>query len=176
MRYVPSSRIRRLRERAIYWQEPQRAYIGQRLYHAVAALAAEDPATPFALRQANMLASVIRGVEPIILDDELLVGYNYLGEGTPDWGLETHDSKAWGPFATYIRQGRLTEEQARFIETHAADVRASVPQVGDVANRPADYRAAEEEGVLWSQGTAHNHTVIGYARVLNEGFESIREE
>ncbi|MEI7832374.1 MAG: pyruvate formate lyase family protein [bacterium] len=176
MRYVPSSRIRRLRERAVHWQEPQRAYIGQRLYHAMAALTAEDPATPLALRQARMLAGVIRGVEPIILDDELLVGYNYLGEGAPDWGLETRDSHTWGPFATYIRQGRLTEEQVQFIETHAADVRASLPQVWPLVNQPADYRAAEEEGVIWAQGTANNHTVIGYARVLNEGFESIREE
>lgn len=173
-----SERLCRLRESALNWQETQTGYIGQRLYPALKALAACPAEMPWMKRQACMLSAAIRGFEPLVDADELLVGYNFFG--ADDYWLEQTSSRAdpehHDRIRRYLELGLLAGEQIDELLSIVDRIGDMVPGIGFVPERPEHVDRAREEGLYWCQGTAHNHTVIGYRRVLERGFEALADD
>ncbi len=177
--FTLSERVVRLTERALDWQETQKAYIGQRLVPALAGLADCPPGTPWMMRKAQMLASVVRRLVPIVHADELLVGYNFSG-GDDQQGLEMTmakpDPARRAKLEDYLSQGSLPEGQIDAALSTLDSLHHRIPGGGLIpAPEPLAVKAAGE-GLYWCQATAYNHTVIGYARVLEEGFLGLADE
>jgi len=174
-----SARAIRLRERAVHWQETQTAYVGQRLFYALQALADCPDETPWMLRKSRMLANVIRRCACMVHDDELLVGYNFSG-GDDQQGLEMTASKPDAArrerIAAYLSTGLLTPAQVVAALSILDRLDGLTPGVG-FAPEPEPLAAqAADEGLYWCHATAYNHTVIGYERVLAQGFLALAAE
>ncbi len=174
-----SARVIRLRERAFHWQETQTAYIGQRLFYALQGLADCPDETPWMLRKSRMLANVIRRCAPIVHDDELLVGYNFSG-GDDQQGLEMTafkpDAAGRERLAAYLSTGLLTPAQVATALSILDRLDGLTPGVGFTPEPEPLAAQAADEGLYWCQATAYNHTVIGYERVLEQGFLALAVE
>lgn len=179
MMWPLSERVVRLRERAYHWQETQQDYIGQRLFPALKGLVDCPPATPWMKRKSRMLARIIRQSQPVVHEDELLVGYNYFGGDTEQW-LEVALAKPTDSrkemLTTYLSRGLLTQEEIDCVTTALENIEDLIPNVGFTPERPASVPQAAEEGIYWCGATPENHTVIDYAKVLESGFEALADE
>jgi len=174
-----SERVLQLRERALAWQETQRPIIGQRLVPALQGLAECPPGTPWMMRKAQMLASVIRGSVPLVHRGELLVGYNFAGGDDEQWlemTMARPDLARRAKLEAYLSRGALAEEQVEAALATLDGLDSMVPGVSFVPGPEPLAAKAPAEGLYWCQATAYNHTVIGYARVLEEGFLGLADE
>jgi pyruvate formate-lyase/glycerol dehydratase family glycyl radical enzyme len=169
-------RIQHLREHAFAWQESQRAYIGRYLYHALQGLAPLDPHLPWMQRKAVVLAYVIEHIEPEIHDEELVIGYNFYGSDAGMWAeVSLGRAGITQPehLKDYLTKGQLTQGQLDFIWQALPLAAAHLSHTGYYPDAPQAVREAEADGVLVAYGTAENHTVIDYSRVVHEGFAAI---
>ncbi|MFN2155616.1 MAG: pyruvate formate lyase family protein, partial [Anaerolineae bacterium] len=174
-----SERVLQQRERALAWQETQRPLIGQRLVPALQGLAGSPPGTPWMMRKAQMLASVIRGSVPLVQERELLVGYNFPGGDDEQWlemTMARPDLARRAKLEAYLSKGALAEEQVEAALATLDGLDSMVPGVSFVPGPEPLAAKAPAEGLYWCQATAYNHTVIGYARVLEEGFLGLADE
>jgi formate C-acetyltransferase len=126
-----------------------------------------------------MLAQAIRQSAPIVHEGELLVGYNFSGGDDQQW-LEM--AGAWpsgvdrARLAAYLSQGPLSQEQIQATLSILDDSMGPVPAAGSVPEPEPLAIKAPAEGLYWCQATAYNHTVVGYARVLDQGFLGLADE
>jgi len=174
-----SKRVVRLRKHALAWQETQKPYIGQRLVPALQGLAGCSPGTPWMMRKARMLASAIRDSVPLVHEGELLVGYNFPGGDDEQWlemTMARPDPARRIKLEAYLSQGALAEGQVEAALVVLDGLDGLVPGVGFVPAPEPLAAKAPGEGLYWCQATAHNHTVIGYARVLEEGYLGLVNE
>lgn len=174
-----TDRVVRLRERALNWHETQKARIGQRLVPALRGLAACPRTMPWMQRKAHMLASVVLQSEPLVDEDELLVGYNFTGGDDLQWLEMT----MWRPdeagserLKRYLEGGLLTAGQIEEALALLEGVAGAVPTVSFVPEGSELVGRAAREGLFWVHSTQYNHSVIGYARVLEKGFDGLSEE
>jgi formate C-acetyltransferase len=161
------------------WQDDQQAYIGQRLVPTLRALADCPAAMPWMKRVAAAQARVIREAEPVIHPGELLVGYNYIGGDDLQWlevSLAKPDRDRKEQLRAYLRDGAWSDMEIEDALSILDGIGALIPEVGFVPERSDLIPRAAEEGLFWCGATAHNHTVVGYLRVLELGYEGLAEE
>ena len=165
--YIPSPRIARLRERAVA-QDPELFFGGRRFYYYLQGwMAAEGQ--PLPLRNASALASVIRHMPVKMVPGELLVGeHGNNGDYSNfvPWGLQ-HSAAA-------------AENDPNLTDAEKAEIRGWVAQQPfhwPAFNAPLpELQLAEAHGVLTVWGTALNHSVRAYEKVLRLGFTGLRAE
>ncbi len=174
-----TQRVEKLRENALNWQETQKAYIGQRLHHALTGLESADSDMTWMMQRSLMLSSVIVNSAAIIHDDELIVGYNYYGGDEAMYNeLSIHPRMEQGKkkLSDYLRQGNLSDKQIDFTLCALDNSVKYISPVSYFSAAPDEYIAAGSEGAVWSPGIAENHTVLGYEKVLRLGFSGILAE
>lgn len=171
-----SQRIARLRERALDWQQSRKDSIGQRLYWSLRGLISAEPGLPLMKLKSHMLADVIGHAEPVIHEDEEIVGYHYYGEEWPELSQGFTAPEDRDRMHDYLKEGRLDDEQIGFALYTLEHIRELLPEGRYMPEQPGEAEAATRDGVFWAGGTPANHTVIGYDRVLEMGFAGIRDE
>ncbi|MDF1513481.1 MAG: pyruvate formate lyase family protein [Anaerolineae bacterium] len=174
-----SKRVICLRERAFNWQDTQKAYIGQRLYPAMKALSECRPGTPWMMKKSQMMASVIRESKPDVYEDELLVGYNFSGGDDQQWLEMTSarpDQARRSQLHNYLSTGTLTAKQIQNTLSILDNIDKYIPRDGFIPESEPLVGRAADEGLFWCYATAFNHTVIGYAQVIEKGFLALAEE
>ena len=175
--YPLSERVIHLREHALNWQETQRSYIGQRLVPALRALADCSAHVPWMARKARTLAAVIRQSEPLVHRGELLVGYNFVGGDAQQWLEMTTsrpDEARRDALEDYMSGGTWSEKEIDDVLS-LTDRLDQMPGTSFVPEPEPLAPLAASEGLYWCQSTAHNHTVVGYAQVLERGFLSLAD-
>jgi pyruvate formate-lyase/glycerol dehydratase family glycyl radical enzyme len=178
-----TERVETLRASALSWEDTQRAYIGQRLTPALEALGACPPNTPWMKRKARMLAGAIRGFEPLFDPVELVVGYNFSGGEDQQWLEMTLGVQPGAPSAAqreqlhgYLIQGQVSASRIDAVLDLVAGAEHRVPCIGFTPECPGSVGQADAEGLFWCYATPYNHTIIGYRRVLEVGFEGLAAE
>ncbi len=178
-----TERVQRLRTSALNWQETQTGYIGQRLAPALEALSASPRNAPWMKRKAQMLAGAIRGFEPIIHPDELLLGYNFTGgddhqqlEMTLGVAPSIPNAAQQELLRDYLAQGSLPAPRIDAAVEFVGRAERLVPCVSFTPERADSVAGADTEGLFWCYATPYNHTIIGYRRVLEMGFEGLAAE
>ncbi len=185
--YQLSDRCSFLREQAVN-QKPYNDVIrGKWQYHTLQGiLAVPEEKCSHAALTASAIASVIANAEPILADGELIVGYNY-GDGACEFLSGEKKNFMFDGFdfimgdADDVRQelkksGFTDAEADWFIENHDPAMRRFryVSLLSDVEK--------VEEGCGWEEWaktgdcTNCNHSVIGYKKVLELGFEGLLQE
>jgi pyruvate formate-lyase/glycerol dehydratase family glycyl radical enzyme len=176
---ITSERINYLKARTLDWEEAQKPIIGRRLYYALRGLAAVSPGLPWMKRKATVLAYIIQNMEADIFDRELVVGYNYYGSDDgqgQELGIAPRDAAGKEHLLEYLHKGELDEAQISFILDTLDESGALTAQTAYIAERSAEAILAEDEGVLRAWATAENHTVLGYEKILHQGFAGISAE
>lgn len=174
-----SERVIRLKSRALNWQETQTDYIGQRLYPALLGLKTCAADVPWILRKSHLLASVIRESRLIVHEDELLAGYNFSGGDDQQWlemTMSKPDALQREQLVKYLSKGLLSEEQIEVVFDILESIDCLLPQSGNIPEPEPLACISAHEGLYWCYGTPYNHTIIGYAQVLEKGFIGIAEE
>jgi len=167
--YVPSARITRLRERALA-QDSVLFFGGRRFYHYLRGwMAAEGQ--PLPLRNASALANVIVHMPVVMLPGELLAGEhgnnNDLSNFTPSAFQQNCAAAEHDP--------NLTDEEKAEIRAWAAGEPFAWQSLAQAASLP-ELQLAERHGVLTVWGTALNHSIRAYEKVLRLGFAGLRAE
>ncbi|MHB0939454.1 MAG: pyruvate formate lyase family protein [Armatimonadota bacterium] len=165
--YKPSPRIAKLRERAVA-RDPELFFGGRRFYYYLQGwMAAEGQ--PLPLRNASALAHVIRHMPVKMIPGELLIGeHGNNGDysNLVPWGLQ-HSA------AAAESDPNLTDEE----KAEVRDWAARNPFIWPAFNAPLpELQLAEAHGVLTVWGTALNHSVRAYEKVLRLGFAGLRAE
>lgn len=174
-----TDRVRRLRDRALDWEKSQQVYIGQRLVPVLRSLSDSPTEMPWMKRAAVALAHVICEAEPIVHPDELLVGYNYIGDDDLQWlevALTQPGDERRERLRSYLADGLWSAREIEGALSTLDRIGDLMPQVGFVPERSELIGRAAQEGLFWCQATAHNHTVLGYERVLARGFKGLADE
>jgi len=169
MEYHPSDRILRLRQRAMDQDRSTCKYQGFRgLYFAegYTAAASHSPV----VRRACGLASVIESMPAEIMADELLVGHHYLG----DESLDFPEFRPWSEELERRLQGTLlsSEQRARYASLAARIPRAD-GSLAAVEAMPPFIQDEQRRRIIEIWGTFLNHSVRGYAKVLQDGFDGL---
>jgi pyruvate formate-lyase/glycerol dehydratase family glycyl radical enzyme len=134
-------------------------------------------------RKALMLAGAIRGFEPVVHPGEMVVGYNFSGGDDQQWLEMTlgvapsipngaHREK----LRDYLSQGRLPAHRIDAVLDLVAGAERWVPHIGFTPERADNVAQADTEGLFWCYATPYNHTIVGYRRVLETGFEGLAAE
>jgi len=165
--YRPSSRITRLRERALA-QDSALFFGGRRFYYYLQGwMTAEGQ--PLPLRNAMALAHVIRHMPVTMIAGELLVGeHGNNGDysNLAPWGLANSCAAA-------ENDPNLTDAEKAEIRAWAA--REPFTWLSFVTPLP-ELQQAEQHGVLTVWGTDLNHSIRAYEKVLHLGFAGLRAE
>ena len=175
--YVLTDCIKQLRERALNWETFRREYIGQRLFFALESLSKTVLGHPWSRKKSDMLSNIIEKTEPIIHEGELIVGYNYFEGGIWDevyFYKQSDEEKI--RLSEYLSKGKLSNTQIDFILNTLDDLDKYIPNTEFYIGQSCEYIKATDEKVICSYGTPDNHTIIGYAKVLQKGFKGIAEE
>lgn len=173
-----NERTTRLRERAFRWKETQQHRIGQRLIPALRALGGGSHPSWTSLKS-RMLVNIIEQSEPVIEEDELLVGYNYFGSDDEQWIEVSLPKPANGTkekIRSYLEIGQIAPGEIEFTLNTLEHIDQMLPPTTDLTQRPDSILLAEQEGIFWCYGTPENHTVLGYEKVLQKGFEGLADE
>lgn len=172
-------RIQRLRERVLNWPAQKSLYIGQRIYGALEGLTNTLPSMSWGRIRARMLAYIVEKSAPIIVDDEILVGYNYDLDDRTFWtelNLTKYLGKNRDDFRNYLKRGVLTEEQIEFCLDVTDDMDHIIHHMQYAPDQPQAIQLAIQEGAIQGHGTSENHTILGFEQVLRKGFRGILHE
>jgi pyruvate formate-lyase/glycerol dehydratase family glycyl radical enzyme len=169
MEYVPSDRIGRLRKRALEKDLSTRKYQGFRgLYFAEGYTDALDH--PPVVRRGCGLASVIDHVPAEIMDDDLVVGHHYLG----DESLDFPEFRPWSAEMECRLEGTLlSREQIQRYGELAGQIAGPGGSPMAVEAMPEWIQDEQCRRIIEVWGTFLNHSVRGYAKILQEGFEGL---
>ncbi len=176
-----AQRIEDLRTALVDTKEGCRRYSGQRLYHFLQALEHAPSCWSTARRLAAGVAGAAANAEPIVTPEELLVGYHYCATDDGEVNLENAgtfgyiaDERDRDRLERYLREGLLSEEQIVYVLQRSYRYRLFDE------NPPSDkgeaYAAAERDGACVAWCCSQNHTVLGYERVVREGFSALAEQ
>lgn len=171
-----SEKLQALREEIVYLQTRDTALIGQYRYYYDKPLLTrpEDDTDPILLR-AEALSSVIDHYPAVIFDDEQIVGNNF---GCDNIMNAECSLLGWPEdrMKEYLSRGQLTAEQIEELIALYKGSRTMLDKA--MPNQYFPPRLEDEKGVDGAIGfcLAHNHTIIGYERVLQEGFEGLLKE
>ncbi len=172
MEYVPSDRIRRLRARALEKDLSTFKYQGFRgLCFAEGYTGAVGH--PPVVRRACGLAAVIDRMPVEIMADDLLVGHHYLG----DESLDFPEFRPWSKeMERRLEDTLLSREQIQ----RYGELAGQIPGPGGgptaVEGMPDSIQDEQRRRILEIWGTFLNHSVRGYAKVVQQGFEGLRRE
>ncbi len=170
-----------MREITFNWKETQRPYIGQRIHWSLAGLVETMPAWTWYKKVSHCLASVVANFSPYIhvTEDtcELVVGYNYYNDDAT-MGFELYlGSHNKARFKEYLSKGVLSPSQVQFcIDVLDEDLDEILPRGEYSPDIPPDALNAISAGLFQAGATHENHTIIGYDKVLQRGFNGILEE
>ena len=173
MEYVPSDRIRRLRARALEKDLSTRKYQGCRGLYFVEGYG-RAAGHPPVMRRACGLASVIDHMPVEIMDDDLLLGHHYLGDESLDfpefrpWSVEVE--------SRLLDKTLLSREQIERYGTLAGQVPGPSGNPTAVEAMPESIQDEQRRRIIEIWGTFINHSVRGYAKVLQQGFEGLSQD
>ena len=162
--YTLSGRCKNLRERAISHAD-ERELNGQRDYWFARGLDASESKNN-AGRMADGMISVIENMFPYVGQDELIVGNNF---GIYEY-VDLDDTRA----RAQLKDSLLTPEQIDWYQQNRERIYAKFDAKQYVVEREQDRELMEEKAAFAWAMTA-NHTCIGYADVLQQGFSGICE-
>lgn len=164
-----SDRCAALREEVVNKREYQDRFRAQRtVYYTIG----QDSAYMDGISRpeciANGIAYTLDRFTPVILPDELIVGFNYAFDGAidPEWGHYTAEHRA------LMRQSGIADED---IDRYLT-LRETAPAWLDPALAPVLTKAEQETEQEWSaigRCITANHTVLGYEQVLKKGFSGL---
>ena len=169
--YQPSSRIERLRERALaegpetFWGRWYRAY-----YYLEGWMAATGK--PLALRNAEAFANVIENMPVRTTPGELLVGEHAVGNDPP-----FHFFGGPSPeFREEIAASPLPDDHKAQLIAWLEGEPFRFVTLGAAGPPPQELEIAQSHGALEIWGTDLNHSIRGYEKVLRLGFSGLRAE
>jgi pyruvate-formate lyase/AraC-like DNA-binding protein len=116
------------------------------------------------------VASVAKNALPVIMEGELIVGYNY-GDGEYEF-LSDDPEKA----QKQLSQGLFTQAEIDWYLTHAAEAKGFFSSVAPDEPLSAKDTALDQEMASMGFCLTSNHTVLGYEKVLKLGFEGLLAE
>lgn len=189
MRHL-SDRCHILRERYVDTKEGYDQFNGQRIYNYVKGYFTLQPhERTNAMIAAACTGNVIKCAQPVIFDDELIVGYNYNDEYLEAYAfyeyLTSPDRDKKQHIISYLKRGLLTEGQINELDY-------LVNNTKDPFRPAASFRyfQNDEEYCPFSEAEignltefasvgfclTNNHTVLGYEQVLKYGFEGLLQQ
>lgn len=171
MRYEPSNRIMKLRERAL--EQPDDIFLPVfRPYYYLEGWMAE-PNAPLPIRNAAALCNVIDKMPLVMVDGEIIVGEN--GDHQFDGALNFSipDPAAW---REPIAVSNLTAEQKSRMTQWLGEDPFGHLRLTPVAPKPRELQLAEEHGVVSVWGSDLNHSIRAYEKVLRLGFSGLQAE
>ncbi|MCE5259599.1 MAG: hypothetical protein LLG44_11180 [Chloroflexi bacterium] len=171
LQYTPSARIERLRQRALADDPSLRQFQGWRgLLYSEAYLQAAGK--PLILRRALSLANVVNQMPIALGTDDIFVGHHYLGDESCDFPEFGWDE---GKLARLERTALTAEERQQY-HTNAILISHMQQPATDLEPLPEEIAEAQRRGVIEIWGTHLNHSVRGYAQVLQVGFEGLLDK
>lgn len=176
--YTLSDRCSSIREEVVNKKSHMKNYCFQRkVYYVLGGLeAVQKKLTPDEVFAAAV-SNVLRKFTPFIAPEELIVGFNFGdGEITDFSWPEKNDRDI-----ALLRENGISEEDME--KFFAVDNRyGDFGEEGEYLYQPSmtplteEEKAANEEWAAIGRAVVHNHTVIGYEKVLTLGFEGILKE
>ncbi len=171
VRYQPSERIQKLWEHARTQPDEMFLPIFRDYYYLEGWMSARNDALP--IRNAAGLCNVIENMPLLLFPNEVIVGesgdnqrysqINFMPSVTP-------------AYYDRVKASRLTDEQKTcmlgWLDEHPFAYQTLAP----AAPPPSELRTAEERGVIVVWGTALNHSIRGYEKVLRLGFSGLKAE
>lgn len=171
LQYTPSARIEWLRQRALADDPSLRQFQGWRgLLYSEAYLQAAGK--PLILRRALSLANVVNQMPIALGTDDIFVGHHYLGDESCDFPEFGWDE---GKLARLERTALTAEERQQY-HTNAILISHMQQPATDLEPLPEEIAEAQRRGVIEIWGTHLNHSVRGYAQVLQVGFEGLLDK
>ena len=170
--YIPSARVRELRLRAMTRSEELTA-AWERGYHFLAAWMA-NPQASLPQRYCYSLAGVVENMPICVAPGEVLAGHHL----NPSWSEFGHFSgnQLSDQARVEIIDSELCEERKKRLLTWLGRAPFAFTSLAPVPAKPEELKRAEERGLLSVWGTALNHSIRDYGKVLRCGFRGIEAE
>jgi len=171
MNYTPSKQITKLRDRAIT-NPPELRRKGYHLYNYFTSFcSAENRNLPYTVRHAKAYANVIRTMPLFVYKDDILAGEHFdtcevfIPNSMPVKDAVEYIETSTLPIDLKIEARKIIESEPE----HFKCLKPSVWTMPDVAK-------AVESGTVSIWGVSHNHSIRGYEKVINLGFNGIKAE
>lgn len=170
-RYQPSERIEKLWARAQCQPDDMFLPMHRPYYYLEGWMQAKDK--PLAMRSAAGLCSVIEKMPLLMSAGEIIVGES--GDRQCDGMINFQPSVPSG-YRDGVMSSTLSGEQKSRMISWLDESPFAYQGLAPVAPMPPELALAGERGVISVWGTALNHSIRGYEKVLRLGFSGLKSE
>lgn len=171
--YQLSDRCAALRDEAVNQKSYMKYYFAQRnVYYYIGAAESMIENEARSLNIASGLANVLENFSPVIIPDEIIVGFNF-GEGEFSEYLELENNDQ---HITYMQENGISDNNiAKYFKLKELNPAGFSTEWRWPVFTEAEIQSEKEWSAI-GRCISNNHTVINYELVLKKGFSGLLED